>query len=160
MGQTGRTSSHTHHGHKGLLHVLMGTVHAHIGKRVHKHRYSYLQGRVSTFIYWAYRHMHSCSGHFTCVWDYLGTNRHCTHWATCARAPNGSQTHLYLFGSSRESLLMDSLQSLCSPYRSNPLLSIYALQHSLLMILHTPPCSAGLASLSRPCSLVTPCFQP
>lgn len=87
MGQTGRTSSHTHHGHKGLLHVLMGTVHAHIGKCVHKHSYSYLQGRVSTFIYWAYRHMHSCSGHFTCIWDYLGTSRHCTHTGPLVLGP-------------------------------------------------------------------------
>lgn len=29
--------THTHYGHRGLLHVLMGTVHTYMGKRVHKH---------------------------------------------------------------------------------------------------------------------------
>ena len=69
-------------------------------------QYSYLQGRVSTFIYWSYRHMHSCRGHFTCIWELL------THRTICARAPKGSQAHSHLFRSVREPLLMGSLQSL------------------------------------------------
>lgn len=51
LGKGGRTSSHTHLGHRGLLHVLMGSAHAHMGKHVStstvlalagKGKYSYL----------------------------------------------------------------------------------------------------------------------
>lgn len=64
-----RTSSHTHHGHKGLLHVLMGTVHADMGKRVQQAQFLLFAGKGKYSIYWAYRHMHSCPRHFTCIWD-------------------------------------------------------------------------------------------
>lgn len=75
-----RTSSHTHHGHKGLLHVLMGTVHAHMGKRVHKHSYSYLQGRVSTLFI----------GHIdTCIHALVTSHAYGISWVPTGTANTG-----------------------------------------------------------------------
>lgn len=54
--------------------------------------------------------------------------------------PAGPKLNLHLFRSIREPLLMGNLQSLPS-CNSNPLLSMYALQHSLLMISDTLPSS-------------------
>ena len=70
-GTGGRTSSHTHHGHGGLLHVLTGTVHAHMGKKVSTSTVLLFTEKGKYSIYWAYRHMHSCAGHFTCIWELL-----------------------------------------------------------------------------------------
>lgn len=76
----------------------------------------------------------------------------------------GSQTHLHLFRSSKDPLVMGILLYLCPPAESLAFHVCPATQP--IMILHTllshefstPFCRS--VSLSRPGSLFTPCFQP
>lgn len=83
-------------------------------KKCPQAQHSYSQGRVSTLSTGhidTYIHVLVTSHAYgdTCV----PIHRNGTHRATCARAPSGSQSHLHLFRSRREPLLMDSLQSFC-----------------------------------------------
>lgn len=82
-------------------------------------QYFYSQGRVNTLFT---GHKDTCIHALVTSYaygNYLCTHRHGIHRTTCARAPNGFPTLLYLFRSSREPLFMGSFQSLCPPTEAN-----------------------------------------
>lgn len=93
LGRVGKPV-HTHYGHRGLLHVLMGTVHTYMGKHVSTSTVLVFAGKGKYSIYWAYRLMHSCPGHFTVHMGISRARGHSAHRTTCARASKGSQTQL------------------------------------------------------------------
>lgn len=120
-----REPAHTHTADTGVSCMCSWARCTHTWANVSAAQLLLSAGKGKYSIYWSYRHMHSCPDHCTCVWDPLCTHRHSAHWATCARAPNGSWAELTCICSEavgREPLLMGSLQTLLS-CRSNSLLS-------------------------------------
>lgn len=115
LGRVGKPV-HTHYGHRGLLHVLMGTVHTYMGKHVSTSTVLVFAGKGKYSIYWAYRLMHSCPGHFTVHMGISRARGHSAHPGPLVLGPpKGPKLNLYLFRSIREPLLMGNLQSLCPP---------------------------------------------
>ena len=95
-------------------------------------------------------HMHM---RITCI----HTHRHSTHRATYAGAPIRSQTHLHLFRSNRDPLLMGSLQSLCPPTEAIPCFPY--MPYNSAMISHTLP-SSWLFHLILQVFLLSPGLTP
>ena len=54
LGRVGKSvHTHTHYGHRGLLHVLMGTRHTYMGKHVSTSTVLVFAGKGKYSIYWA-----------------------------------------------------------------------------------------------------------
>lgn len=94
LGTGGKTSSHTHTMDIEVSCMCSWARCTHTWVNVSTSTVLVFTEKGKYSIYWAYRLMHSCPGHFTV---HMGISRalgHSAHRTTCARAPSGSQTQL------------------------------------------------------------------
>lgn len=121
-----------------------------MGKHVSRSTVHLLVRKDKYCVYWAYRPTHSCPGHFTSTWHYLGTHRHST---PTNRGPLvlGSQTRICSEAAgSPHSWLLSCIFALLEKqsltFRVCPATWPIIRSHSLLSFMDISPHSAGLAS--------------
>lgn len=157
--------THTHYGHRGLLHVLMGTVHTYMGK-CPQAQYSYLQRRVSTLFI---GHIDSCIHALVtsqCIWEFLVPLDTAHTGPLVLGPPAGPQTQLAFVQTLRSPYLW-VISNLCPPATVIPCFPVcpatqqpaHDFGHATLFV-NIPIHSAGLAFQSglAPCS--HPASQP